>query len=556
MTSSKRNPYTIFSLVPLNQRAREVIADPENQHLTSTQANGIVVLDIGFHIRSRTQDTLATLGRGDDADIYVSGSMVSKIQCSFEIETESNVIMLYDRSYGQTTQVFGDDAVPFEHGRSRKVVVLDRVNTIIGMGGVARNLVQFKLRWHFDPLSMMNTVKDWKRALIPPVYKPRNARTIDESDTILGSRRVTRPHTATQGSLIMRYSILSIIGSGAFGQVHRAVDMDSGKLMAVKLLTPPGNRSEEALAGWRQSRYYSLKREVEAISHLSHPHIVEYIDSQGWGDEDGRVEIFMALKEGSLESLCLSGATFSKTALFNQMILALCYLADKDIIHRDIKPENILYVTAEYGHKFQLGDFGVCNATYQARTVIGTQLYMAPEVARGGEQTPKADVWSLFVTMVWTFDCQGFREKSRQFVNNADIYKAIDSIATSEDCVASIKEMAVQDPRGRASALDMLQKCRNSVAHGAPTPMDVDQIATPAFRRTPERTPEPGPVHQPRRPNLYDDDDDDDNNNNREEGRGLRRSARLATQRASLLSPDRPSMAKNKGPWWGERRWS
>ncbi|KLJ10845.1 hypothetical protein EMPG_09859 [Blastomyces silverae] len=546
MPPSQRHPYTLFSLVPLNERAKEVISDPENQHLTSTQANGTVVLDIGFHIRSRSHDTLATLGRGNDADIYVSGSMISKIQCSFEVETESNVIMLYDRSYGQTTQVLGDGAIPFEHGRSRKVVVLDQVNAIIGMGGVARNLVQFKLQWHFDPFSMMNSVKNWKGLCIPCVDKPRLARTIDESDTVLGSQRVTRPHTVAQGSLIMRYFKLSFLGSGAFGEVHRAVDMDSGRLMAVKILTPPGNGSEEALLNWRRSRYYSLKREVEAISHLSHPHIVEYIASQGWGD--GKVEIFMGLKQGSLESLCLSGATFNKDALFNQMLLALCYLADKNIIHRDVKPENILYVTAENGHRFQLGDFGVCNVAYQARTVIGTQIYMAPEVALGGEQTPKADVWSLFVTMVWTLNCQGFREKSRQFLSNADIYKAIDSIAANEQRVSDIKEMAVPDPRNRASALDMLQKGRNRVEHEASTRMNGVQNATPALRPAPERAPEPGPAHQPRQPNLSrnNNNNNDNNNNNNEEGRRLRRSNRLSAQQVSLLSLDRSIMVKNK----------
>ncbi|OJD21810.1 hypothetical protein ACJ73_06848 [Blastomyces percursus] len=70
---------------------------------------------------------------------------------------------------------------------------------------------------------------------------------------------------------------------------------------------------------------------------------------------------------------------------------------------------------------------------------------MAPKVV-GGEQTLKADVWSLFVTMVWTLDCQGFREKSRQFLSNADIYKAIEFIAASEGKVFPIKEMAVPDP--------------------------------------------------------------------------------------------------------------
>jgi hypothetical protein len=49
--------------------------------------------------------------------------------------------MLYDRSHGYTTQVFGENATLFEHGRIRKVLVQQDLNTIIRMGGEGRDLV-------------------------------------------------------------------------------------------------------------------------------------------------------------------------------------------------------------------------------------------------------------------------------------------------------------------------------------------------------------------------------------------------------------------------------
>lgn len=56
--------------------------------------------------------------------------------------------MLYDRSNSQTTQVFGEDACKFETRRLRRVVVAENLNTKIGIGGQACNLIQFYLQWY------------------------------------------------------------------------------------------------------------------------------------------------------------------------------------------------------------------------------------------------------------------------------------------------------------------------------------------------------------------------------------------------------------------------
>jgi hypothetical protein len=58
--------------------------------------------------------------------------------------------MLYDRSNAQTAQVSGRNAVQFEQGRLRRILVYDGLNTIIGMGGVRCDLVRFELIWHQD----------------------------------------------------------------------------------------------------------------------------------------------------------------------------------------------------------------------------------------------------------------------------------------------------------------------------------------------------------------------------------------------------------------------
>jgi hypothetical protein len=254
------NSLALFSLVPCNDRAKTVVADPCNSHLVSLLHDGELALDVGFHIRSKSCNTLATLGRGD-TDIYVPGASISKLQCSFEIQADSNVVMLYDRSHGHTTQVLGEGATPFESGRMRKVVVQKGINEKIGMGGVSRNLVQFELRWHQDFFQTVEKIKNWETVSASYNENPRLARTIDETETVLHSRRETRIHTpGTQ--LKMRYTLVGPpLGSGQFAIVHKGIDMDSGKFMAVKILKPGRSKHEE---------YYALKREVEILSIITH----------------------------------------------------------------------------------------------------------------------------------------------------------------------------------------------------------------------------------------------------------------------------------------------
>lgn len=140
------HPLDLFFSRSGKERARLVVAHPCNSHLVSI-SSGEYVLDIRFNVRSKSRGTLAALGRGSDVDVFIEGSSIAKIQCSFKIDIDSKVVMLYDRSNGGTTQVYGDRVVPYEQGCSRRVVVGEALNTIIGMAGVGNDLVQSELEW-------------------------------------------------------------------------------------------------------------------------------------------------------------------------------------------------------------------------------------------------------------------------------------------------------------------------------------------------------------------------------------------------------------------------
>ncbi|KAI1655128.1 kinase-like protein [Daldinia decipiens] len=429
------HPLALFSLLPLNERSQAVLDHPYNKHLVSRQKDGRLALDIG-HVRSMLGDpTLATLGR--NGDIYVEGSSFSRNQCSFEINPYTKVVMFYDRSHSQTSQVFGqDNAFPLEPGRPRKVLVRQGLNIYIGMGGVARDLIQFQLIWHNGGLTETIELVKGREAITLEEHL-RFSRTLDESITASSTQRQTRVHTPGARQLKMRHVKENTLGSGEFGEVYKAIDVDTGMFMAVKVLKP-----REATPEDMQSFYKRVKGEVEKLSRIDNASKTSLkLLFVGLDDcTSQEFKIFMGLKEGNLTTLIEGGCSTDIDNLcitvLRHMLRALGYLESQRIIYRDVKPDNILYVTRQNKqYHFLLGDFGLRNNADMAKTFAGTPPYMAPEILTG------------------------FREASKRFRSPKDAQNAVLHVASNEEKVAVISEMATVDPEKRSSAAAMLLKC-------------------------------------------------------------------------------------------------
>ncbi|OJD18624.1 serine/threonine protein kinase [Emergomyces pasteurianus Ep9510] len=442
MACSKSHHNALFSLIPINKKAEAVVNDPQNHHLTSQWPDGTRGLDIGFHICSKSPTTLATLGRGD-CDVIISDSEISRLQCSFEIHKDTHVVMLYDRSYYHTTQVFGNDATPFELGRDRKVVIHKHLNTKIGMGGKTQTLIMFDLLWYFDVMAAIEKVQQRQQiTFLDYKENPRLARTAE----------ATASPGQTSDPPKIRYSALGLIGRGCSGTaVLRVIHVDSGNLMAVKRLRPPQGATDKELDDWK----ISLNREAKSLGKLDHPHIVVYIGCQGLDTPDP--EIIMGLMDGSLDALVSIGEGLDVDRLCCQMLLALRWLNCHNFIHRDVKPENILYKTFSDGHEFQLSDFKVCTPIGSAWSFAGTIPYMAPEVWTPSEKplTSKVDVWSLYVTMLWTLE-ESFRTDCPKLKHATDVQQVV-ALSRSMEGLKKFQRMAVVDPDERAEAIDILQ---------------------------------------------------------------------------------------------------
>lgn len=193
--------------------------------------------------------------------------------------------------------------------------------------------------------------------------------------------------------------------------------------------------------------------------------------------------IVMPLKRGSLQQLIpLSNSRGEHndipTVLLRQMLSALAYLDSQGLCHRDVKPANILFdhssgrqerrgaggaAGASRQYSFYLADFGLANAADRARTLCGTSIYMAPEMFENRRQTPKVDVWSLFVTFAVVLGV--LREPDLQANMSPrgpgywGVVRAVLAAAASTSGrhgLNSLEPMARSDPSARASAKTML----------------------------------------------------------------------------------------------------
>ncbi|KAK3380174.1 hypothetical protein B0T24DRAFT_675888 [Lasiosphaeria ovina] len=142
--------FGVFYLRPLNDRAQAVIENPKNKDHVRLSRTNERVLSVG-HVRSTRGEHRTTLTAiGLDADIVVDGCSIAKIQCSFEIDIEKGLLVFYDRSHLQTSNVFGPCATPFQPGSPRNITLLAGTDTIIGMGGPQSTHVMFELVWYDD----------------------------------------------------------------------------------------------------------------------------------------------------------------------------------------------------------------------------------------------------------------------------------------------------------------------------------------------------------------------------------------------------------------------
>ncbi len=140
-----------------------------------------------------------------------------------------------------------------------------------------------------------------------------------------------------------------------------------------------------------------LKKEFALTSQLDHPNIVKALSKE----HDSRIgpAILMEYIDGdNLEQLIKKNALSAELArkIAGQLMDALEYMHNKQMIHRDLKPSNIMIT--HNGQNVKLIDFGLSDSDSVCvlKSPAGTSGYIAPEqMLPGAKAEPRADIYSL-----------------------------------------------------------------------------------------------------------------------------------------------------------------
>lgn len=201
-----------------------------------------------------------------------------------------------------------------------------------------------------------------------------------------------------------RYRVESLIGMGGCAQVYRALQLDNGREVALKVLDISLNLDRGVEL---QKRF---EREAQLAANFDHPNIVSVYD-YGMLEQNVPYMVLELLRGMSLSAYLKKIGPFSLNHACRLMVPALDALSighTAGVIHRDIKPGNIFVrKTAARGVQLCVLDYGMAFLQVehavrltQQGFITGTPAYMAPEYGSHDIISPALDVYQMALVLV------------------------------------------------------------------------------------------------------------------------------------------------------------
>ena len=186
-----------------------------------------------------------------------------------------------------------------------------------------------------------------------------------------------------------------ILGRGSFGTVYLVKQKELSRYFAMKVIRKSSKNKDEE---------NDLMNEIEILRKLDHPNILKITDFYSLKNEYNIITEYC--QEGELFDEIKAHAPFSEVLAawyMDQILSAVSYCHNMNILHRDLKPENILIVKRQKNgfHPIKIIDFGTAKVFKKEKSehlLIGSAYYIAPEVL-SRNYTELCDLWSCGVIM-------------------------------------------------------------------------------------------------------------------------------------------------------------
>jgi serine/threonine protein kinase/Flp pilus assembly protein TadD len=241
-----------------------------------------------------------------------------------------------------------------------------------------------------------------RQALLPEFHESPDGRDfgtfLESADPKAGR---VEPTGLEPGERVGPYELIRLLGAGGMAEVWLAKRADGAFNREVALKLP-------AMTRVRRDLEQRFARERDILASLEHPHIARLYDAGI--DPQGLPYLSMEYVQGELLTDWADAQRLdirARLRLFLQVLEAVQYAHERQVIHRDLKPSNILVTKAG---QVRLLDFGVATLLDDGEaasktpltTIYGhalTPIYASPELIRGDPITAKSDIYSLGVVL-------------------------------------------------------------------------------------------------------------------------------------------------------------